>query len=318
MFAKLFDNISPRKLLNALAFIFLLGLSFWVYPSADTLWYPVSELNWPLLNSWGTFISFSVVAIGASLLFAESINRRHVFEGQYLSLLIAGVLFWVWLYPLDAATELWSMPLFAFFTLHLLPLLEPKARHAGRNFGSGFLVAIAGFIHGNAIFLLLLPIGLSLAMRSFNGRSLMALILGYGACLYLAFSLDYFFETDLISRWTTNFTSLDLFVFQRDYQRLVPLVLLALFLALSILINASQGHHLNSEQRQHLNFWIYFVLVGSAGFLLFDNADFWLGLILFPAANLGAQAIQQIQNPWLKDSLLLLPFLAYLSFFFFP
>lgn len=318
MFARQFNNISPRHLLNALVLIFAISFSYWLYPSEATIWYPIKDWAWPALNEVLTFIVFNFLALGISLLFAEALNRGHVFEGHYLHLLIAGVLFWIWLYPLNSGPELWSIFLFAFLIFYQLPILEPKAATAGRNFGSAFVIAWAGIIYGDALFLLLLPIGLNLAMRSFNGRSLLALILGYAAALYFAFTIDFLLDTDLIEAWYRQVSSIEFFSFQKDYQRLVPLVILGLFLSISVLINLSQGHHYNNGQRQQVNFWVYFATLGSAGFLIFDNANFWLGLILLPTASLGALAIRQVQNPWLRDGLLLLPFLAYLSFFFFP
>lgn len=318
MFAKQFNNISPRHLLNAFVVIFAISFSYWLYPSKATIWYPVADWAWPALNELFTFIVFNILALGISLLFAEALNRRHVFEGHYLHFLIAGVLFWIWLYPLNSGPELWSIFLFAFLIFYLLPILEPKAASAGRNFGSAFVIAWAGFIYGDALFLLLLPIGLNLAMRSLNGRSLLALILGYGAALYFAFTADYLFDMELMAVWKSQVASIEFFEFRKDYQRLVHLVILGLFLSISVLINLSQGNYFNNGQRQQINFWVYITGLGAAGFLLFDNANFWLGLILLPTASLGALAIRQVKNRWLRDALLLLPFLAYLSFFFFP
>lgn len=316
MFAKLFDNISPRNLLNALLFLFLLGLSFWIYPSDTTIWFPIRNWSWPPLKPIGAFSLFTVVALASALLSSEAINRKHVFPGQYISLLIAGTLIWIWLYPLKAGSEIWSLFLFGFLIFYLLPLLEPKANHPLRSYGSGLAIALAGFIHANSIFLLILPLGLSLAMRSFSGRTVLALILGYGTNIYFAFTLDHFLDTQLLELWWNKISSLSFFSFNGELNRLIPLILLALLLGLSILINLSNGNLYNNEQRQLVNYWIFFTLVAVMGFLLFENGNFWLGLLIFPSSSLASLAIKQVNNRWLKDGLLLLPFLAYLSFFF--
>jgi len=318
MFARLFNNISPRNLLNALVLILALASTYWFYPVHKGSWFPVADWEWPLMSPWFTFMVFIIVTIGASLFYAESLNRKHLFSGQYLGFLLAAMQFWIWLYPLNAGPELWSILLFSLLIFQMMPVLVPKANAAPLNFGAGFWIAIAGFIHGESIFLLLIPLGLSVALRRLNGRSMLALLLGYGAVLYFAFSLDYFLDWHLLQAWTSEMQSLEFFRFQLDYQRLIPLAIMALFLGFSVLVNLAQANQYNNEQRQQVNFWLYYALVGVAGFLLFANSNFWLCLIIFPSASLGALAVQTIENRWLRDGILLLPFLAYLSFFFLP
>jgi len=317
MFAKLFDNISPRNLLNALLMILLVAASFWFFPMKEIGFLP-KVLPWEI-NTLATIPGFSlllILSLAFSWLLAEALNRQHLFAGQYLNMLFAGLLFWVWVYPLNSADDLWSLLLFAFLIFYLMPGLKPDAPVSGRSFGSSFVIALAGLIYGDAIMLLILPLGLKLALGKFNGRTLLSLILGYGAALYFMFSSDYLLNSSFIESWYQKLLSLEILDFTTSYRRAIPLNILSLFLFISSVVTLSQRKNFNNEQKQHLNFWLFYALVGAAGFLVFANSNFWLGLQIFPLSQLGAIAVHSVNNKWLKDGLLLLPFIAFLSFFF--
>ncbi len=316
MFAKLFNNISPRNLLNAILVLLLLASSFWLYPVSEWQWFPKSEWQAPLAGPIISFISFTLISILAPLIFAESQNRRHNFEGQYLVLLIAGMLLWLWIYPLNAGPQIWSLFLFGLILASTIPLLRPDSNSSALSYTVGLGISIASFINGESIVLLLIPFGILASVRRLNGRTVLALILGYGSGLYFAFSFDFLLDWSLIATWLNEIQSLDFFHFNRSHKRLATLIPVGLFLVISILVNLSQGHHYNNEQRKEINYWIFLQLIGVSAFFLFENSNFWLGLCLWPAAALGTLAIQGLQNRWLKDGLLILPLLAYLSTFF--
>jgi len=316
MFAKLFNNISPRNLLNAILVLLLMASSFWLYPVSQWQWFPKTEWQAPLAGPLISFISFTLLSILAPLIFAESQNRRHRFEGQYLSLLIAGMLFWLWIYPLNAGPQIWSLLLFGLILASTIPLLRPDSNSSALSYTAGLSISIASFINGESVVLILIPLGIMAAVRRLNGRTVLALVLGYGSGLYFAFSLDFLFDWSLIATWLSELQGLDFFHFNNSHKRLATLIPVGLFLVISILVNLSQGHHYNNEQRKEINYWIFLQLMGVTGFFLFKNSNFWLGLCLWPATALGTLAIQGLQNRWLKDGLLILPLLAYLSTFF--
>jgi hypothetical protein len=315
MFASLFNNISPRNLINTAVVLFLLGLSYWLRPMSHVLWFPKEFTSLPSLNETGSYILISLFSIAVPFLFGEGLNRLHVFRGQYLSFLLAGILFLLLFLVMDFGPILWSIPLFLYLIFGLTPLLTPKSKAPTHVFGVALAIAAAGFLEGEAILLLLLPMGLAIAMRSFNARTVLALILGYGATLYFAFSIDYFFHTELLAQWLFEIKALGIFKFNPGLERLIPLILIGLFLMISTITCLGQSHHFNNEQKQLVNFWLYFLLLGTVAFLVLENGAFWLAFILLPTASMGALAIEQIKNKWLKDGLLLLPFLAILSFF---
>ncbi|MGB0978203.1 MAG: DUF6427 family protein [Croceimicrobium sp.] len=316
MFAKLFNNISPRNMLNAILVLLVLEASFWIYPFNDWQWYPNEA--WPFAKAGAIlgFILISSLSILLPLAFAESQNRRHAFRAQYLTLLLSGILCWIWLYPLNGGSQIWSVLLFAPLIFTTLPLLKPQASGSALVFISGFTIAIASFINAESTGLLLFVLIIMSAVRRLSGRTFLALVLGYGGALYFAFSLDFFLDWSLMTTWRSELQSIDFIAFSPSYKRLAILIPIGIFLFFSGLISFSQGSHYNNEQRKEINYWLFLALIGLSGFLLFNNSNFWLGLCLWPTAILGSLAIQGIKNPWLKDGLLILPFSAYLLAFF--
>lgn len=317
MFAKLFNNISPRNLLNAILLILLLSTSFWLFPFSDWQWFPKATWDWPRAKAP---ISYSVLLICTLLcawLFAESQNRRRVFEGHYLSLVIAGGFFWLWLYPLNAGSQLWSLVLHVLLIGSTLPMLQSENPGSSWAYLAGLSIGASSFIEGESLGLLFIPFLILAAVRHLNGRTFLALLLGLGTSLYFAFSLDYFLDWNLISTWQSEVSHLDFFGYDSTYKRIVPLIVVGLFWLITVLVTLSNGHLYNNEQRKEINYWLFLGFTAIAGFFLFANSNFWLGLSIWPAASLGSLAVRSIQNRWLKDILLLLPFLAYLSTFFF-
>ncbi len=316
MFAKLFDNISPRNLLNGLLFLALLACSYWTFPIKAWQWYPSEFVFLRPANSLFAFISLFLILLLSSWLFAESQNRRRSFEGQYLSLVGAGVLFWLWIYPLNAGSELWSLIIFGSLISVNLGLLKPEVNSSSKAYISGFLVAASGFLSGELLALIIIPFALLIALRRFNGRTLLAVLLGYGSALYFAFSIDFLFDTFLIESWWDQILNLSLFNFETTPKRIVLIAIMAVYIGLSVLVLLSSSHQYNNEQKKEINYWIFMMMLGISGFFIFESSNLWLGLCLYPAATLGTLAVQSVRNRWLKDALFILPLLAYLSTFF--
>lgn len=317
MIAKLFNNISPRNLLNAILLIFLLSTSFWLFPFSEWQWYPKSKWNWPLGTAGLSYSALVIITLLCSWLFAESENRRRIFDGHYLRLVIAGAFLWLWLYPLNAGAELWTLLLHFLLISATLPMLQSENKGSSWAFLAGLSLGVSSFLEGESLSLLLIPFLILAAVRHLNGRTFLALILGFGSTLYFAFSLDYFWDWNLFPTWLEEVTNLEFFGYDSSFKRIAPLIIVGVFWVLTVLIILSKGHLFNNEQRKEINYWMFLGFAAIGGFFLFANSNFWLGLSIWPAASLGSLAVRSIENRWLKDFLFLLPFIAYLSTFFF-
>lgn len=316
MFTKLFNNISPRNLFNVILVLLLVASSYWFFPVEQWQWYPKEAWGWPMAGPLIAFVAFLVLMISGALFFAESQNRRHNFEGQYLNMLIFGVLFWLWIYPLNAGPHIWALVLFAGLVSLTIPLLRSEAATSALSYSAGLLISLGSFLNAETIALVLIPFLVIAAVRRLNGRSFLALMLGLSSGIYFAFSLDFLLDTNFMSAWMDEMQAFELFHFRKDFQRLAVLIPIALFLILSLLITLAQSSHYNNEQRKEVNYWSFLALIGLSGFILFQNSNFWLGLCLWPTASLATRAVQGLHNPWLKDGLLMIPFIAYLATFF--
>ena len=191
-----------------------------------------------------------------------------------------------------------------------LPMLQSESRFIlGLSCGS----SLAPLVSGRREHRLLVPFMILAAVRHLNGRTFL-IMLGLGTSLYFAFSLDYFLDVTCIDLVGGIF-NLDFLIY--DWPIVTSFLWIWGFSDICRPVTLSNGHLYNNEQRKEINYWLFLGFTAIAGFFLFANSNFWLGLSIWPAASLGSLAVRSIQNRWLKDILLLLPFLAYLSTFFF-
>ncbi len=316
MFARLFNNIGLRSLVNALGLCLLLSFAFWWAPPHLMAWLPYTDLSWHNLGPLGFYLIFLLFTVGSAFAFNEWQNDQHVFAGNYYYFLYfflgANLLYVYWSF----SAYLLSLPLLLLLISIARRVTLPKIDLSRLNFLAAFLVGLLSFFESEAVYLLSIPLLLSLFFGGLSLQSFGALLLGYGATLYFALALDFFFDWTLIDQSLGQWSELTWQMIDWPAQQLFGLGALTLHVLISLLVAYSQSARYNNEQKASLGFWLLLLLLGIAAVLILEHKGLWLSLCLFPYAFFTARALQSLENHWLKDALALTPILITLFFVF--
>lgn len=311
MFARLFNNIGPRSLVNAIIIAALLVFTYWFKPLASV---DMSFSLWGEATISGRvfFIILTVSVFLLAFLFNEWQNGSHFFEPNYyyfLGIITASlVVFYLW----QGGNALISWPLLMLLIWRSFPVINPQTDFARLNFGLGLGIGILGMFFPNAVFLLALPLLLGLFYSGLSLRSFMALLLGLGAVLYFTLSIDYFFDSSLVDLFFGQWADGVLYWIDLKEEMLWTCVPLSLHAAILVLISYGSSARYNQEQKRLIGFWLIVFLVAVLGFLGLAEKLMWLSLAIFPYAFFFSRAIQSVQNRWAKDGLILTPIIIYL------
>lgn len=312
MFTRLFNNIGPRSLVNAASLCLLLAAFYWWTPFNQVIWYPKSEWNWPLMSGGVFFISLLLLSLIFAFGFSEWQNGLHNFSPNYFYWIyfFLGSFFLYFLWPYS--THLFALPfLFLIITLCYKAIL-PNQDLAKLNFLIAFSIALISFFEKEAPYLVSIPFLLGLFVGGLNLRSFLAMILGYGAVLYFAISVDFLFNTSLMELLWTNLGSLEINWPTLEGNSLYSLPAIGIHLTLSILISFSGIARYNNEQKRILGFWLLLLVLAVFAFLSLGHKGLWASLALFPYVFFASRATQSLDNKWLREGMALWPIVIYL------
>jgi hypothetical protein len=303
MFAKLFDHISLRSLINALSFSLLVLACIFFLPLGLL---KLSVLGYSyILPAW---LSLTVVLFACgffSFLFNETQNRKRFFTGQNHLLVVLVLL----LFSTQLATNnlhiVVLLPLALLFFNKLSKLVSVvDAKYL--CFDLGLLAGLYSLLYGQLIFLFVLALLAALFESKLSIRSLTASILGLIGGVSFVAAIGVFVDLDIYKMWFAQLASIQLeFAPYSGLEWLTVgliLVLIALtYFSIPMLLNKA-----NVLQRGKYTLW-FMVQSALVVFTLIFNEKAVLSLfLLFPVAWLISKVLLEAKNKWFRDSLYLI------------
>lgn len=303
MFAKLFDHISLRSLINALSISLLVLASIFFLPLGLI---KLSVLGYSyLLPAWlSSALAFFCCGLCA-FVFNETQNRRRLFTSQnHLSVLLVLLLFSTHLATNNLHLVV-LLPLALLF-FNKLSKLVSVADAKYLCFDLGLLAGIYSLLYGQLIFLFALALLAALFESKLSIRSLIALLLGLiGGVSFIA-AIGVFFELNIFKMWFTQLASIQLnFTPYNGLEWLTIGVILLLvvisYFSIPMLINKA-----NVLQRSKYVLWFMAQSALLVFTLIFNDKAILSLFLIFPIAWLLSKVLLEAKNKWFRDSIYVL------------
>jgi hypothetical protein len=315
MFAKLFSNIGIRSMLNSIGLSLLVCISiFWI---DDKLL---------AVNSIRLFYGLGISALWAKIIFVLSLllfafvfneaqNRLRIFDGNYHSMFIAVIASLSLFVGLNNSGSFWLLAVGLLFLLFLQVLVRRENRIEEAVFLLSLLAGFLSYQVPEAIFFAIIILVTLLISAKFTAKSLVAIVLGYGAATYFVVAIEGWFGIDAFSSYKSSLTDLSFALPSAGGINNYGLLIWPILAIFSILTLLSYKKRLNSMQRKVVNLWLsLIVLLMFASFSL-GSKTFWLSMLVYSIAYALSLSIETVRNRWLKDSVYLLVLLAFFSVF---